>query len=134
MYLTEQKLGTLFSSFSTLAIFVSCLGLLGLISYKTEARTKEIGVRKILGASGAKIVMLLSKEFLECILVATLIALPISYYAVFKWLQNFAYRTNISIWIFIASPAIALIIAAASICSQAVKAAAANPVDSLRYE
>jgi putative ABC transport system permease protein len=134
MYRAEQKLGSLFSFFSSLGIFIACLGLFGLASFKAEVYTKEIGIRKVLGASVSAIVVQLSKEFIKWIMIANAVALPIAYFAMNKWLQNFAYRTNISIWTFIQSIVIALIAALVSVGYQSVKAAAANPVDSLRYE
>ena len=134
MYTNEEKVRTLFNYFTFLAIFISCLGLFGLSFYLTEKRTKEIGIRKVLGASVPKIVTMLSKEFLKWVLIANIIAWPVAYYFMDKWLQNFAYKTDIKIWIFLLSGALAFIIALLTISYQTIKAASANPADSLRYE
>jgi putative ABC transport system permease protein len=133
-YQTEKKLSDAFLVFSALAIFISALGLFGLASFTTEEKTKEIGLRKVLGASVADIVSYLSREFTKWVAVANIFAWPIAYIAMNKWLQNFAYRTNLNIWIFILSGLAALIIALLTVSYQTIKAAAANPVDSLRYE
>ncbi len=134
MYRSEQKLGQIFNYFTLIAIFISCLGLFGLASFTAEQRTREIGIRKVLGASISGILMLISREFVKWVLAANVIAIPIAYIAMNKWLQNFAYRTHIGIWTFVISVAMALMIALISVSYQSVKAAAANPVDSLRYE
>ena len=134
MYRTEQRLGQIFNYFTFIAIFISCLGLFGLASFTAEQRTREIGIRKVLGASISGILMLISREFVKWVLTANVIAIPIAYIAMNKWLQNFAYRTHIGIWTFVISVAMALIIALISVSYQSVKAATANPVDSLRYE
>jgi putative ABC transport system permease protein len=117
-----------------LTIFISCLGLLGLIIYITNMRTKEIGIRKVIGATVAQIVALLSKDFLKLIAVAFLIAVPIAWYAANEWLQNFAYRTTLSWWIFLAGGLLMFSIALIVLCIQAIKAAVANPAKSLRTE
>ena len=127
---TEQILGL----FTVLSIFISCLGLIGLSSLMTIQRTKEIGVRKVLGASLKSLLILLSKEFLKWVIVANVFAWPVAYFIMSKWLEDFAYRINISFWIFVLSGGIALLIALATVSFQAIKAAAANPVESLRYE
>ena len=134
LYANEEKVRSLLNYFTFLAIFISCLGLFGLAFYLTEQRTKEIGVRKVLGASVPKIVTMLSKEFLKWVLIANMIAWPVAYYFMDKWLQNFAYRTDIKIWTFLLSGALAFIIALLTVSYQTIKAANANPVDSLRYE
>jgi putative ABC transport system permease protein len=134
LYRSEQRIGTLFQYFSFLAIFISCLGLLGLASFMAEQRTKEIGIRKVLGASISNISLLLSKEFTKWVLLANIIAWPIAYFAVSKWLQSYAYKTNIALWSFILSGMLALFIALITVSYQSIKAALANPVDSLRYE
>jgi putative ABC transport system permease protein len=134
LYAADQRTSEIAGAFSILAIFIACLGLLGLAAFVTERRTKEIGIRKVLGASVAEIVALLSKEFVKWVLVANVIAWPLAYYVMNNWLQNFAYRTNIGLWIFIASGAFALIVALLTVSSAAIKAATANPVESLRYE
>jgi len=134
LYRSEQQLGTIFSVFSGLAIFVACLGLLALASFMAERRTKEIGVRKILGATVAEITVLLSREFVKWVVIAALIAWPLSYFAMRRWLQGFAYRTDIGIGLFMLSSLLALLIAILAVSFQAIRAASANPVDSLRYE
>ena len=134
IYADEQRTGKVFTSFAVLAILIACLGLLGLAAYTAEQRTKEIGIRKTLGASVFSILILLSKEFTKWIIVSNLIAWPIAYYVMNKWLQDFYYRTEIGIWIFLASGVAALLIAIITVSSQAMKAALTNPVDSLKYE
>jgi putative ABC transport system permease protein len=115
-------------------VFIACLGLLGLAAFMAEQRTKEIGIRKVLGAKVSGIVLMLSKEFAKWVLIANIIAWPVAYFAMSNWLQNFAYRTSIGIWTFVLSAALALTIALLTVSFQAVKAATSNPVDSLRYE
>lgn len=134
LYKNERSLGNIFRYFALLAILISCLGLFGLASFVAEQRTKEIGIRKALGAPVSGIVLLLSKEFTKWVLLANIIAWPIAYYVMAKWLENFAYRMDIGLWIFVLSGALAFIIAIITVIFQAVKAALANPVDSLRYE
>jgi putative ABC transport system permease protein len=134
LYKEEKMIGTLFLGFTILAIFISCLGLLGLISHIAEARTKEIGIRKVLGASASQIVTLLSKDFLTLVLISFVIAAPLAWYAMNKWLQDFAYRINIEWWIFALAGASALLIALLTVSYQSIKAALANPVKSLRTE
>ncbi len=134
LYNREQQMSQVFQIFSGLAILIACLGLFGLVAFTTQQRTKEIGIRKILGASVSGIVCLLSKDFLKLVLIANLIAWPIAYYAMNQWLQSFAYRINLGISTFILSGLIALLIALLTVSYQAVKAARANPVEALRYE
>ncbi|MFA6597701.1 MAG: ABC transporter permease [Ignavibacteriaceae bacterium] len=134
MYKAEAKYSDVTSVFSVIAIFIACLGLLGLASYVTEQRKKEIGVRKVLGASILNIVKIISGEFMVLIIVSNIIAWPVAYYFMNKWLQDFAYRININLWVFILSGGIALLIALVTVSVQAIKAAVANPVESLRYE
>ena len=134
MYQEEQKLGKLFGNFTTLAIFISCLGLFGLASFAVETRTKEVGIRKVLGASISSIMMLISKGLTRSVFFANIFAWPVAYFIAHKWLENFAYRVNLGMWIFILSGLASLAIALLTISCQTVKAAAANPVDSLRYE
>ena len=117
-----------------LAILIASLGLLGLTIFTVERRIKEIGIRKVLGASIFMIVFLISKEFLKWVLLANLIAWPVAYYFMNNWLANFAYHSAITIWVFILSGIIALVIALITVSSQTIKAATANPVKSLRYE
>jgi putative ABC transport system permease protein len=133
-YRGEDRFGRLFLNFAVLAIFISCLGLLGLASYSTMQRTKEIGIRKAMGASVSSIVNLLSKEFLMLVIVSFFIAAPLAWYFMHSWLQGFAYRSNISLWIFLVAGLAALIIALFTVSFQAIRAAVANPVDALRSE
>lgn len=133
-YKTEQQYGTLFSIASCLAIFIACLGLFGLAMFTVEQRTKEIGIRKVLGASITKITTLLSKDFLVLVTIAIIIATPLSWYAMHKWLQDFAYRIEISWWIFGIAGGIAVSIALITVSSQAIRAALSNPVESLKNE
>jgi len=134
IYSNEQRMGGISITFSVLAILIACLGLLGLITFAAEQRAKEIGVRKVLGANAGDIVSMLSKDFLKLVLVASLIAIPIAWIAMNKWLQGFAYRIDISWWILAIAALLAVLIALATIFYQAIKAAVANPVDSLRSE
>ena len=133
-YATEQKTGTILNLFSMLTIFVACLGLFGLVTYTAEQRRKEIGVRKVLGASVTQVTQMLSKDFLKLVCIACVIAFPLSYWAMSKWLQSFAYRVSISWWVFVAAALAAIIIALLTVSFQAIKAALANPVKSLRTE
>jgi len=133
-YANDQLFGKVFAIFSGFAIFIACLGLLGLSLFATAQRTKEIGVRKVLGASVSNIVVLLSKDFIKLVLIAFLIASPVAWYIMHNWLNDFAYRINISWWIFFAAGLLAVVIALATISFQAIKAAVTNPVKSLRTE
>ncbi len=133
-YISEQKMGGLSITFSILAIFIACLGLFGLITYAAEQRTKEIGIRKVLGASVANVTTMLSKDFLRLVLIASLISFPISWWAMNYWLHGFAYRIEISWWIFLVAGCTAIFIALVTICFKAIRAAMANPVKSLRSE
>jgi putative ABC transport system permease protein len=133
-YANDDLFGKIFGIFSVLAICIACLGLLGLSLFATTQRTKEIGVRKVLGASVSNIVVLLSKDFMRLVVVAFIIASPVAWYIMNSWLSDFAYRINISAWIFIGAGILAVIIALATISFQAIKAAITNPVKSLRTE
>jgi len=134
-YRTEQRVGTLFISFSTLAIVIACLGLFGLAAYAAEQRTKEIGIRKVLGASVSGIVGMLSKDFIKLVLISILIASPLAWWFMNKWfLQDFAYRESIQWWIIAIAGAISILIAFVTISFQSIKAALTNPVKSLRSE
>ncbi len=133
-YKTEKKLEQLFTFFGLLSIFLACMGLFGLITFTAEQRTKEIGIRKVLGASMTTIVSLLSKDFVKLVLIAILIASPIAWWAMNKWLQNFAYHIHISWWIFAGAGGLAILIALITVSFQAIRAAVANPVESLRTE
>ena len=134
IYKTDRQTGEMFGFFSFLAIFIACLGLFGLASYTVEQRTKEIGVRKVLGASIGSVIFLLSKDFLKLVLAAAIAAVPVSYYLMNNWLQDFAYKIKISWWMFAAAAAIALTIAIVTTIFHALKAATSNPIKSLRYE
>jgi putative ABC transport system permease protein len=127
-------MGGLSITFAVLAILIACLGLFGLITYAAEQRTKEIGIRKVLGATVTNVTTMLSKDFLKLVLIAALIAFPFSWWAMNKWLQSFAYRIHISWWIFLAAGVIAILIAMITVSFQAIKAAVKNPVESLRTE
>jgi putative ABC transport system permease protein len=133
-YLAEQRLGSLFLIFSVFAIAIACLGLFGLASFTAAQRTKEIGIRKVLGASIAGIIKLLSKDFVVLVIIAAVIAFPLAWWAMSNWLQNFAYRAPLSGWTFIIAGGGALVIALITVSFQAVKAALANPVNSLQAE
>ena len=133
-YRSEYRLGSMFNIFSLLAVAIACLGLFGLAAFTAEQRTKEIGIRKVLGASGAGIFMLLSREFAKWILISSLIAWPIAYFAMHTWLQNFAYRAPLSPWIFVVATGAAAVVALGTVASQTAKVASANPVKVLRYE
>jgi putative ABC transport system permease protein len=133
-YRSEERFGKLFLNFAILAIIISCLGLLGLASYSTLQRTREIGIRKVLGASVPNIVNLLSKEFLKLVAIAIVIASPLAWLAMHSWLEDFAYRIHIGWWIFLVAALLASLIALLTVSFQAIKAAIANPVKSLRSE
>ena len=134
VYFNEQLTGKMLGVFSLLAIFVACLGLFGLAAFMVQSRTKEIGVRKVLGASTPHLVMLLSREFIFLVLLANLIAWPIAYYLMRDWLSGFAYQTDLNVLPFVASAILALIIAFGTVSMQAIRAARSNPIDALRYE
>ena len=134
LYRADAQISTIVGSLAILAIIISCLGLFGLASYAAEKRVKEVGIRKVLGASLQHIVFMLSKDFLKYVLIAALIACPVSWFAVHTWLEDYAYRVNISGWIFFMAVIVAVIIALATISFNALKAAVANPVKSLRTE
>jgi putative ABC transport system permease protein len=134
LYVNEKQIRSLFSVFSFLAIFISCLGLFGLASFMADLKTKEIGVRKVLGATVPNIVLHLTKGFTKGIVLANIIAWPLAYFAMNKWLQQFAYRIGIGFWIFVLSGILALGIAFLTVSYHTIKAATSNPVDSLRYE
>lgn len=131
---SEQQQGTLAALFAGLSIFISCLGLFGLATYMAGARVKEIGVRKVLGASVANVTALLSKDFLKLVFIAILIASPIAWLAMYKWLEGYSYRVPIHISVFVVAGLLAIMIALFTVSFQAVKAAVANPVKSLRTE
>ena len=134
LYQSEMKLSRLFSFFTGIALFIACLGLFGLSSFTAEQRTKEIGIRKVLGASVRNIVYILMNKFMGLVILANFIAWPVAYFAMGKWLRNFAYKADLSLYLFALSGLLALVIAAATISYQTIKAARANPVNSLKYE
>jgi len=134
VYRSEERVGKLTGSSTLLAIFIACLGLFGLASFTAEQRTKEIGIRKVLGASIPAVVALLTREFTKWVVVANIVAWPVSYFVMHRWLQNFAYRTNIGLLNFLLAAAVTLTVALLAVSYQAIKAAAANPVEALRYE
>lgn len=134
MYSSYEQLGKIFNYFAILAIFVSCLGLFGLASFTAEQKTKEIGIRKTLGASVSSIVRLFSKSFVKWVLIANIIAWPLAYFFMKNWLENFAYRTTMNIHTFIISGLLALAIALITVSYQSIKAATSNPIEALRYE
>jgi putative ABC transport system permease protein len=134
LYEKEQETKNLFSTFSGLSIFIACLGLFGLALFNIQNKTKEIGIRKVMGASILNVALILTKNFLILVLISNVIAWPTSYYFMNRWLQDFAYRIDISWWVFVLSGGIVLVIAVATVSLQAIKAATANPVENLRYE
>lgn len=134
IYRTEQRTGKLFNIFAIVAILISCLGLFGLAAYTAQVKTKEIGIRKVLGASVKNIIQLLAKDFVALVLIALVIATPIGWWAMHSWLQDFAFRINISWWIFAVAGFIAVLIALVTVSTHAIKAALANPVKSLKEE
>ncbi len=133
-YRSDEQVGRIFGIFTLLGLFIACLGLLGLASFTAQSRTKEIGIRKVLGASVTGIVFMLSRQFTKWVLLANLIAWPIAYYIMSRWLKNFAYRTDISLLSFILSGLLVLAVALITVSVQSIRAAAANPADSIRYE
>ena len=134
LYKYEQEIAKIFTYFAILAIFISCLGLFGLATFTAESRTKEIGVRKILGSSAKEIVFLLSRDFAKWVFLGNLIAWPVAWFGMNMWLQTFAYKTQISFWIFLLAGLLTLIVAFLTISFRAIKAALANPVETLKYE
>jgi len=134
LYISDQRTAKVFQTFMALALFISCLGLFGLASFMAVQRTKEIGIRKVLGASVPEIFTMLLKEFAKWVLVANAVAWPLGYLVMDRWLKNFAYRTDIALWIFLASGVLGFVIAVVTVSYQSLKASIANPVDSLKYE
>jgi putative ABC transport system permease protein len=134
LYKAEERMGKIVGYFSYLAVIISCLGLIGLSSFLTECRTKEIGIRKINGAKSTEIFRMLSKEYVIWVGISILIAWPIAWLAMHKWLQNFAYRTTIQWWIFLLAGCVALLVAFLTVSYQSSRAASRNPVEALRYE
>jgi putative ABC transport system permease protein len=134
LYEKERRLGQIVGGFAFLAMFIACLGLLGMASYVAQQRTKEIAVRKVLGASVGRITILLSQDFVKLVLLANIIAWPVAYFAMNWWLQDFAYRIDIGWQMFLLAGGAAIGIALLTVSTQAIKTALANPVEALRYE
>jgi putative ABC transport system permease protein len=134
LYRSEDSMGKVFQFFSILAIIIACLGLLGLSAFTIESRTKEIGIRKVLGATVATIVTMVSSKFFRLVLIAFAIAVPLTWYSMNRWLQNFAYQIEIQWWVFGLTGGLIFIIALAVVSFHTVSAAMKNPVRSLRYE
>ena len=134
LYRSEQKLAEIFFAFSGIAIFIACLGLFGLVSYTAEQRTKEIGIRKVLGASVSSLFLMMSRDFMKWVVLANLVAWPLTYWAMKNWLGNFAYHVSPGIWIFLFSGILTLLIAIGTVSLHTIRIAHANPVNSLRYE
>jgi len=134
LYAAENRMQQIFTYFTTLAILISCLGVFSLSSFMIERRTKEIGIRKVLGASLSKIIVLVSREFLILVAIANIIAWPLGYLAMKSWLGNYAYRTNLGLYVFISAGAIAILIAVITVSYQSIKAALANPVNAIKHE
>ena len=134
LYTNEKRIGQIFDYFAVLAILLSCLGLFGLSALAIARRTKEIGIRKVLGASVAGLMRMVSMDFLKLVIFANIIAWPMAYYAMSRWLRSFAFRIDIKFGVFVLAAVIAAAIALLTVGLQAAKAALANPVESLRYE
>nr|WP_294948178.1 FtsX-like permease family protein [uncultured Mucilaginibacter sp.] len=134
LYNSEQRTGKIFTSFAFVAVIIASLGLFGLAAFSIRQRVKEIGIRKVLGASSGTITGMLSVEFLKLVGIAIVVSVPVTWYAMHKWLQDFAYRIDISWWVFVLAGFIAILVAFVTVSFQSVKAALANPVKSLRSE
>ncbi|MFC2156991.1 ABC transporter permease, partial [Acidobacteriota bacterium] len=134
LYKSEDRLSRLFMYFTAIALIIACMGLFGLASFMTERRKKEIGIRKVIGAGVGRIVTLLIKDFAILIIISNIIAWPVAYFLMSNWLQDFAYRIPLQIWIFVAAGLLGLFIALLTVSYQTIRAALANPIDSLRYE
>jgi putative ABC transport system permease protein len=134
LYKSDEQFSSIIDSFSVVAIILACMGLFGLISHNMNRRIKEIGIRKILGATVNSIVFIMIRDLLKWVVLANVVAWPLAWFIMNKWLQNFAYRIEISLWIFVLSGGIALILAMATVSLQAIKAAVADPIKSIRYE
>ena len=133
-YAREDRFGEVFTLFTVLAIFIASLGLLGLASFMAQQRTREIGIRKALGSTTSGIVMLLSRGFIQPVLIAILLACPVAWWVMDQWLESFPYRMEISLWTFIVAGVLVLLVAFLSVSSQALKAAMAKPAETLKYE
>jgi putative ABC transport system permease protein len=134
LYQSDRRMGVIFRDFAALAIFISCLGIFGLAAFSAERRTKEIGVRKVLGASTGGIVSLVTREFVILVTVANVIAWPSGYYLTSRLLRNYAYRTEVPVWIFLGAGILAYLVALLAVSTQAFRAARTEPVEALRYE
>jgi putative ABC transport system permease protein len=134
MYRAERRMGKVLGAFALLAIFVACLGLFGLAMFSAEQRIREIGIRKVLGASVGNIVTLMSKDFLRLVLIAVLIALPLAWWVMKRWLEDFVYRITLSWWMFAAAGVLAIAIAFITVSYQALRAAMSNPVEAIKHE
>jgi ABC-type antimicrobial peptide transport system permease subunit len=134
MFEKEKQSAWLMNAAMIITIFISCMGLFGLAMYTAQTRKREIGIRKVIGASVLDITAMLTKDFGNLVLLATVIATPVAWLIMNSWLQDFAYRTNISVWVFIAAMIIALMVAMITVSYQSIKAAMANPVENLRSE
>jgi putative ABC transport system permease protein len=134
LYRADNQVSKIIAILATLAIIIACLGLFGLASYSAERRIKEVGIRKVLGASVFNLAALLSGSFIKLVIVSIVIAWAISWFLMNKWLQDFAYRINLSLWVFVAAGLVAILIALFTVSFQAIKAAISNPVNSLRSE
>ena len=133
-YKQENQLAQLYKIFAAIAIFLSCLGLYGLASFMAVQRIKEVGIRKVLGASVSQVTSMLSKQFIKLVLIACIVAFPLSYWIMHQWLLDFAYRINLNAWVFLAAACIAIFIALGTVSVQSIKAALRNPVKALRSE
>ena len=134
LYANEEQTRKLFTIFTLLAVFIACLGLFGLVSFSAQRRTREIGIRRVLGASSPRLTFLLVREFLKWVLIANLLAWPVALYLMNRWLQNFAYRTDISMMSFVVAALLAFLIALLTVIYQAIRASSVIPVRALRYE
>ena len=134
LYSAETKLGRILNIFAVIAVLLATLGLFGLSAYAIQQRTKEIGIRKVLGASAFSITSLVSKDFIKLVLIALILAFPLAWWVMHQWLMDFVYRTQISWWIFATAGSVALLVALITVSYQAIKAAVANPVKSLKTE
>jgi putative ABC transport system permease protein len=134
LYTGEQKLGKLFGIFSGLGIAIACMGLFALTAFITEQRTKEIGIRKVMGASVRNIILLLSREFSMLITVGFILAAPLAWYWIYWYFQQYAYKTQIGLWVYLGAGMLAFLLATLTMCYQSIKAANTNPVNSLRSE
>ena len=134
LHRADERVGEIMSYFTLLAIFIACLGLFGLASFTTQQRTKEIGIRKVLGSSASQIILLISKEFTKLVLLALIIAIPLAYFGMQQWLNNFAYRTEIGVTVFLFASGLTLFLALFTISFQTIRAALTKPADALRYE